>query len=208
MGRAREWILEHGGLERTRVFTRIWLALFGLWPWDELPALPPELILLPPWFPLNIYDFACWARQTIVPLTVVGAHRPVRPLPFDLDELRTRLGPLRPPLTRRPGRAGSNGSTTCCTLRAAPGPAGCGRAGLNGPTEWIVRRQEADGSWGGIQPPWVYSMIALRLLGYPLDHPVMRASFRGLDAFTIWSPSATSAGSRPASRRSGTPPWR
>src|ERR1700685_1368888 len=50
---------------------------------------------------------------------------------------------------------------------------------------WIVRRQEADGSWGGIQPPWVYSMIALHLRGYPLEHPVMRAGFAGLDRFTI-----------------------
>src|SRR5207245_38789 len=51
--------------------------------------------------------------------------------------------------------------------------------------EWILRRQEADGSWGGIQPPWVYSMMALNLLGYPVDHPVMRAAFDGLERFTI-----------------------
>src|SRR5207253_3594355 len=51
--------------------------------------------------------------------------------------------------------------------------------------EWIVRRQEADGSWGGIQPPWVYSMMALSLMGYANDHPVMRAAFEGLERFTI-----------------------
>jgi squalene-hopene/tetraprenyl-beta-curcumene cyclase len=50
---------------------------------------------------------------------------------------------------------------------------------------WIVQRQEADGSWGGIQPPWVYSLIALHLRGYAPDHPVMRAGLRGLDGFTI-----------------------
>ncbi|HET6482271.1 MAG TPA: prenyltransferase/squalene oxidase repeat-containing protein, partial [Actinoplanes sp.] len=76
---AQEWVLEHGGLESTRVFTRIWLALFGLWSWDELPDMPPEMIFLPKWFPLNIYDWGCWARQTVVPLTVVNAIRPVRP---------------------------------------------------------------------------------------------------------------------------------
>ena len=65
-------------MERARVFTRMWLALFGEWSWDQIPALPPEVIFLPEWFPLNIYDFACWARQTIVALTVVGAHRPVK----------------------------------------------------------------------------------------------------------------------------------
>ena len=77
-----------GGVAHARVFTKIWLALFGEWSWDDLPALPPEVILLPAWFPLNVYNFACWARQTIVPLTIVGSHRPVRPLPFSLSELR------------------------------------------------------------------------------------------------------------------------
>jgi len=45
------------------VFTRVWLALFGLWPWDRLPDLPPELIFFPSWFPLNIYNFGCWAGR-------------------------------------------------------------------------------------------------------------------------------------------------
>ena len=71
MSRAREFIVDSGGLEASRVFTRIWLALFGAWSWDDLPALPPELIFCPSWFPFNIYDWACWARQTLVPLTVL-----------------------------------------------------------------------------------------------------------------------------------------
>ncbi|HET6502210.1 MAG TPA: squalene--hopene cyclase, partial [Amycolatopsis sp.] len=51
--------------------------------------------------------------------------------------------------------------------------------------EWILARQEADGSWGGIQPPWVYSLLALHLLGYPLDHPAMKAGLAGLEGFVI-----------------------
>ena len=58
-------------------------------------------------------------------------------------------------------------------------------ASLGRAERWIIKRQEADGSWGGIQPPWVYSLIALHLQGYPLDHPVMQAALEGLDAFTI-----------------------
>ena len=73
MLRAREFVLENGGLEATRVFTRIWLALFGEWSWNDLPAMPPELVLLPSWVPLNVYDWACWARQTVVPITVVAS---------------------------------------------------------------------------------------------------------------------------------------
>ena len=71
---------------------------------------------------------------------------------------------------------------------------------------WIVDRQEADGGWGGIQPPWVYSLIALNLLGYELDHPVMSRGLAGMQSFTIDDEDC--AGSRPASRRSGTRAWR
>jgi squalene-hopene/tetraprenyl-beta-curcumene cyclase len=51
--------------------------------------------------------------------------------------------------------------------------------------EWILARQEADGGWGGIQPPWVYSILALHLLGYPLDHPALRAALDGLEGFLV-----------------------
>ena len=59
------------------------------------------------------------------------------------------------------------------------------RAALREAERWIVARQEADGSWGGIQPPMVYSTIALVLQGYTLDHPVVAAALKGLDAFTL-----------------------
>src|SRR5580692_6335188 len=86
---AADWIRARGGIGATRVFTRIWLALFGEWSWDDLPVMPPELIYLPSWFPLNVYDWGCWARQTIVALTIVGSLRPARPLPFGLGELQS-----------------------------------------------------------------------------------------------------------------------
>ncbi|MYS26092.1 squalene--hopene cyclase, partial [Streptomyces sp. SID7804] len=105
MAKASAWVREQGGIAASRVFTRIWLALFGWWRWEDLPELPPELIWFPSWVPLNIYDFGCWARQTIVPLTIVSAKRPVRPAPFPLDELHTDPRhpnpprPLAPPLS-------------------------------------------------------------------------------------------------------------
>ncbi|MCW2522073.1 MAG: squalene-hopene cyclase, partial [Frankiales bacterium] len=58
---ARGYILSNGGIEASRVFTRIWLALFGEWSWDELPVMPPEIIRLPRSFPLNVYNWGCWA---------------------------------------------------------------------------------------------------------------------------------------------------
>ena len=96
MARAAAFVRDAGGVENSRVFTRIWLALFGLWPWEDLPTLPPEIVALPAWVPCNIYDFGCWARQTAVAITVVGAYRPVRPTVFGIEELRTCKAPDRP----------------------------------------------------------------------------------------------------------------
>src|ERR671910_1421319 len=177
LARARQFILRQGGVEATRVFTRIWLAVVGQWSWDDLPALPPEVMLLPPRVPLNIYDFACWARQTIVPLTVVAAHRLVRPSRVTVDELWT--GAVRPEAEPRPrGSTGRRFQLLDGILRRyerrplRP----LRRLAIRRAERWIIRRQEADGSWGGIQPPWVYSILALDVLGYAIDHPVMRAA--------------------------------
>ena len=184
MRSAARFILSAGGVEASRVFTRIWLALFGLWPWAELPVLPPELMFLPKWVPLNIYDFGCWARQTVVALTVVGSHRPVRPLPFAVDELRS--GAPQPPPEPVTTWAGRFQLLDRLLHRYERRPLRLLRsAALRRAEQWILQRQEADGGWGGIQPPWVYSLMALRLQGYALDHPVMRAGLQGLDGFTI-----------------------
>jgi squalene-hopene/tetraprenyl-beta-curcumene cyclase len=205
MARAAGWIRERGGIASTRVFTRIWLALFGEWPWDSLPVMPPELIYLPRWFPLNVYDWACWARQTIVPLTVVCSLRPVRSLPFGLDELDTSPGQRVPARQARRSapNAGSKPDPWGAVFRGLDralhryerhagdlGPATAVRtAAFRRCADWIIARQERDGCWGGIQPPWVYSLMALHLLGYGLDHPVIRRGLDGLDRFTIWEDS-------------------
>ncbi len=184
MRRAADWARGNGGIEHARVFTRLWLSLFGLWSWEQVPVVPVEAIFLPPWVPLNIYDYACWARQTIVALAVVSSHRPVRPLPFGVDELLSGEPMKRcRPLTwgwafeqidralqlymKRPFRP----------LRAVA---------RRHAVRWILERQEADGCWGGIQPPWVYSLVALACEGFPVDDPVVRKGIDGLEGFMVY----------------------
>jgi len=195
MARAASFITSRGGIPATRVFTRIWLALFGEWPWQQLPVIPPELIYLPRWIPLNVYDWACWARQTIVPLTVVCSLRPVRPLPFSLAELSPMAGSseqAQTPVSWRddPWAGLFSGldrvlHTLERRLAGVRAKAALRSAAYRRCAEWIIARQEADGCWGGIQPPWVYSLLALHLLGYELDHPVIKRGLDGLDRFTI-----------------------
>ena len=197
MRHAAEWIRARGGVEATRVFTRIWLALSGRWSWDDLPVIPPELIYLPSWFPLNIYDWGCWARQTVVALAVVQSLRPSKELPFDIAELKTGVTP--PARNDDAWAKAFNGLDKL--LHQVTIPARARRAARRRCAEWIIARQEKDGCWGGIQPPWVYSLMALHLLGYELDHPVMKRGLAGLDRFTIHEKVPQPDGSYHAVRR-------
>jgi squalene-hopene/tetraprenyl-beta-curcumene cyclase len=183
MTRALRVIHELGGVARARVFTKIWLALFGQYPWQGVPSMPPELVHLPAWMPLNLYDFACWARGTIAPLLIVISRRPMGRLGVGLAELV--VPGTEAQLTRVPGSGPFAWLDRLQKLyEALPLQPGRSRARRR-VVDWIVERQEADGGWGGIQPPWVYSLIALHLEGMGLDHPVMRRGIAGLDGFAV-----------------------
>jgi squalene-hopene/tetraprenyl-beta-curcumene cyclase len=191
--RARRWIFEHGGLRGIRVFTRYWLALLGEWPWSATPNLPPEVIANPRhWFPFDIYNFASWARATLLPLAVLSARRAVRPLPPGrrLDELfpdgRERMDyslPRRGPWLS--WRRLFLFSDRILHLYQKLGVTPFRETAINACLGWIVRHQDADGAWGGIQPPWIYSLMALNVEGYELTHPVMAKGLGALDAH--WS---------------------
>jgi squalene-hopene/tetraprenyl-beta-curcumene cyclase len=145
--------------------------------------MPPEQILLPARAPLSLYDFACWARQTIAPLTILCTLRPRADLGFDLGELRSGRAPSR---TRPHGWAAAFAALDAFLHRYHRHPVRRLRElALHRMAGWIVERQEADGSWGGIQPPWVYSLMALHAYGYPVDHPVIARGVAGWERFTV-----------------------
>ncbi len=192
MRKAREFALSRGGVPRVRIFTKIWLALFGQWDWRGVPVLPPELVLLPSWSPITIYEFASWARATIVPMLIILTRRPVCPVPqwARIDELypvpRSQVD-YSLPKSDKPLSWKTFFLTMDRFLRFYErwGWKPLRRRATLAAEKWITDHQEADGSWGGIQPPWVYSLIALKLLRYPLDHPVMVKGLRGFEGFAI-----------------------
>ena len=186
MKTASGWITGKGGLTATRVFTRMWLALSGLWDWNALPVIPPEVIYLPSWFPLNIYDWGCWARQTIVALAVVSSFKPSNPVTFTVEELHAAVPGLPPKGDQKDPWSLAFNALDKALHKVEPRiPARARRAARRRCTDWIIARQEADGCWGGIQPPWVYSIMALRLMGYGLDNPLIKKALDGLEGFTI-----------------------
>jgi len=183
MRRAAALIREAGGVERSRVFTRMWLSLLGLWSWAEVPMLPPEQIMLPARAPFSVYTFGCWARQTIVALSIVSALRPQASPPIAIDELRTGASSA-PSVNDAWDRLFVLLGRALHLYERHPIGA-LRRRALRRAERWVLERQEQDGSWGGIQPPWVWSIVALHALGRPLDDPALAKALAGLDVFTI-----------------------
>jgi squalene-hopene/tetraprenyl-beta-curcumene cyclase len=89
MEQARQRVHELGGLEATNSYTRFYLALVGALGWEMAPSIVPELMLLPNWFPVNLYEMSSWTRGIVVPLMIVYAHKPTWPVPprGHVDEL-------------------------------------------------------------------------------------------------------------------------
>jgi squalene-hopene/tetraprenyl-beta-curcumene cyclase len=160
---ARDFIRGHGGTPRTRIFTKCFLALLGQWPWQRVTPIPVELVLLPPSAPFSIYNFSCWARGTFVPLAACRALRPVRPAELDLREIGARPGETKTP----------------------PAPSSLRRAALHEAERWVRAHQEADGSWGGIQPPWVWSILMLAALGHGPEDETLARAVEGWQGFMV-----------------------
>jgi squalene-hopene/tetraprenyl-beta-curcumene cyclase len=160
--KARDYIRSEGGIPNTRIFTKCFLALLGQWPWQRIVPIPVELALLPPSAPLSIYNFSCWARGTFVPLSVCRALQPVRGSDLDLREIGSRPVRSRTPHLSR--------------MR---------RIAIQEAERWVREHQEADGSWGGIQPPWVWSILMLVALGHGFEDETLRNAVEGWEGFTI-----------------------
>jgi squalene-hopene/tetraprenyl-beta-curcumene cyclase len=176
---ARRFCEERGGIGGARVFTRMWLALLGLWDWDEIPEIPPELVLLPPSSPFSVYTFACWARQTMVALAVVRHYEPVHRIPRERACHELDLGPQP-----RPRSLLHMGDRLLARYHAQSFRPGRDKA-LAYAERWIIDRQELDGSWGGIQPPWVWSIVALVCRGHGPDSPYVDRALRGWNRFLV-----------------------
>lgn len=190
MKKAREWILSQGGVEKTRVFTKMWLSMLGEWPWEATPMIPPELVLLPDRFPVNLYSFASWARGSILPLAIVRVLKPVWPIsPYArIDELfprgRANADLSLPRKKSIWGRFFYGVDKALRSYERRP-IRSLRKIALERAEEWILVRQEADGCWGGIQPAWVYSLLALYALGYPLQSPVLARGIAGFERYGI-----------------------
>src|SRR3954464_6235474 len=89
MLKARQVALSMGGVPRMNTFSKLYLALLGLFPWRYVPTIPCEVILIGKWFHVNFYEMSSWSRSMLVPLAIINHFKPTRPLDHgtNLDEL-------------------------------------------------------------------------------------------------------------------------
>ena len=193
MVRAREVIRRKGGLHACNSFTKIYLSIFGQYRWDKSPGVPPELVLLPLWFPINIYDLSSWSRAIVVPLSIIWAHKPDCPVPVHaaIPELLVENTRRAVPQFSRASLLHHGWSVFFQTLdrlhktmerwHLTP----LRGVALKRAEQWILPRLENSDGLGAIFPPIVNTIMALRCLGYPEDHPLIQRQVEELQKLEI-----------------------
>ena len=191
MVRAREAILAHGGAERSNVFTRSLLALWGEVPWRAVPAMPVELMLLPKWFPFHLSKVSYWSRTVIVPLVVLMALKPraKNPRGIRIAELfRQPPEAVRDWHTNPTGRFAGNVLLKLDRVFRALEPAMRGRRrerAIKRAMEFVEERLNAVDGLGGIFPAMVNAVLAMEARGYAKDDPRLVTAKKAVDALLI-----------------------
>ena len=192
MCKARDFILSKGGILKTRVFTKIFLALFGEFSWLGVPSMPIELMMLPEWAYFNIYELSSWSRATIIPLSVVMSENPVRKLPPRARVQELYVRPPRPSdysFSRQDGIVSWKnffiGIDHLLKVYESSPIRPFKKKSVALAEQWILDHQEPSGDWGGIQPAMLNSILALHCLGYANDHPAVAGGLEALANFCI-----------------------
>jgi squalene-hopene/tetraprenyl-beta-curcumene cyclase len=175
-----------GGLDATNSFTRIYLAIFGQYPWERCPAVPPEIILLPLSAPINLYEMSSWSRGIVVPLAIIWGVKPSCPVPESAGIRELMLD--NPPSTNaRRGFWKTFFKTTDATLKLIErrGWQPSREKALKACEQWMLDHFEKSDGIGAIFPPIINSIIALRCLGYTNDHLMTAGQIHELEKLEI-----------------------
>ena len=194
MVRARDAILAAGGAERTNVFTRAQLALFGQVPWRAVPVMPPEIMHLPLWFPFHLSKVSYWSRTVIVPLLVLMALRPVarNPRGVGVQELfRTPPAEIRDwirgPYRSAWGRFFKVVDSVLRVMQPAV-PARSHKSAIEKAVRFVRERLNKDDGLGGIYPAIANSVMMFDTLGYPAEHPDAAIAWRAVRKLLVMEP--------------------
>ena len=184
MLRAREVALNLGGVPRMNTFSKLYLALFGLFSWDFVPTIPCEVILIGKWFYVNVNEMSSWSRSMLVPLAIINHFKPTRPLKIDIDELYPEgihqrdlaLPPDPERVTWRNFFLWLDRVHKFAEVFAKNGIHPFRKLALKKAEAWMLERFEGSDGLAAIFPAVLNSLIALKALGYADNHAqVLRA---------------------------------
>jgi squalene-hopene/tetraprenyl-beta-curcumene cyclase len=185
MLKAREVALRLGGVPRMNTFSKLYLALIGLFPMEYVPTIPCEVLLLGKWFGVEFWDMSNWSRAMLVPLAIINHFKPVRPVKVTLDELfpdgyherDLALPPDPDHLSLRNFFLWLDRLHKFAEWFADHGIHPFRKTALKKCERWMLERLEGSDGLAAIFPAMLNSLIALKSLGYPDDHPqVVRAA--------------------------------
>ncbi|KAH7300842.1 hypothetical protein KP509_24G081400 [Ceratopteris richardii] len=188
---AKLFILSRGGVDKSRIFTKICLALMGCYKWSNLPALPPWITLLPSWFPFTIYHTSSWARATLVLLVILFDKKLVFRLGADLsfDELYTKEGVMSScnmPASRDWKSSIFLGVDYFLKAMERVGLVPFRERGLKEATRWFLARLEETGDYAGIYPPMFYAIVCMnKILGVELTDPIVSRTMCALRKYFV-----------------------
>ncbi|MFL6798904.1 MAG: squalene--hopene cyclase [Xanthobacteraceae bacterium] len=188
MVRAREAIRAHGGAERANVFTRLMLALFGFIPWNAVPVMPVEIVLLPSWFPFHLEKISYWSRTVIVPLLVLQALKPKarNPKGVRIDELFLRDPQTIGPAPKAPQQKASwfwffRAVDTVLRVGEPLFPRKQRQRAIERAVAWVRERLNGEDGLGAIFPAMANSVMMFDVLGYPEQHSDRAIARKSID---------------------------
>jgi len=189
MARAREEVLKRGGAGKANVFTRIQLALFGDVPWSIIPTVPPELILLPRWFPVHLSKMSYWARTVIVPLLVLAAKKPLAKNPRGVHVGELFLpGKVASKRAAHQKRAWSAffGTLDWALKRFEPfWPKRLRARAIEECVRWTTQRLNGEDGLGAIYPAMANSVMMYDVMGVPATDPRRAIARKSLDRLLV-----------------------
>lgn len=169
MSRARHRVLALGGLQGCNSYTKINLSLFGLYPKQYVPSIPPELVLIPGNL---LYEMSSWTRAIVVPLSIVQALGGVRPVPEGLDVEELYAPGKRIALPKREGLSiFFNHADRLVKVWERRGIKDIRKSAIRDAEHWMLDRMRLSDGLGAIYPGIMYSIMAMDALGYEKDHP-------------------------------------
>ena len=188
MRRARDAVRLRGGAERSNVFTRCLLALYGIVPWRAVPVMPVEIMLLPKWFPFHLDKLSYWSRTVIVPLLVLMAKKPSARNPREISVAELFLEPPRQlgPTQKAPQQKASwfwFFRVVDDVLRAAEPwfPQRLRVRAIDRAVAWVDERLNGEDGLGAIFPAMANSVMMYDALGVPAEDPRRAIARQSID---------------------------